>query len=705
MKQINLAHLSFTLSLLVSPLALAQNATTNEWTGTDSGDWNTATNWSRGLLPSTGDNVGISADSPAISTSAPAASDLTQLLLVSNTFDLNHTLGMAGTLFIAGAPATQPTGGLYLGAQGNTDTSILNINDGGVLILTDGNFRIGRSNNSATLNLAEGGEIVTTSRGIDIGRDNLSDSTLNQTGGTITQTENNGSDFKVGAFGGKGTYNMSGGTADIRNLRVHFAQNINASLGEGIVNQSGGVINSGGGIAIGWSNRGDATYNLSGGILTSDLALRMGVGTNGEDTPEHTTTNRFIQTGGSVFVTRADIGERPPHKNSYDISSGTFETVQALRIGALNSGAQGEMTISGDAEVTINNNLALGPIDNTTGILNLNGGVLNASQILAGATNPIPQILNLNGGTIKALINTGNLIQGGTSLRPILHENGVTIDSNGFAVSVGAITGSGPITKIGENTLSFRLPSTFIGDVIVNEGSVSVTAAGGLTFKPEASGVTNQITGNGSGFFSFIGTMTIDLSDAAAVGSWTLIDTDNLAGNTFGEIFSIADWNDEGDNTWTRTFNGTDFLFEEATGTLTAGAGASAFDLWASNAGLTAENNGLDDDPDLDGTPNILEFVTGHSPLAFDSSIFNSAFLSEDSYDIEFNRSDASEAVTGLVLQYGSDLVGWTDILIGAETSADVTVEEDDTSLDTISISLDHPLAVEGKLFVRLLTN
>ncbi len=195
MKQTHLQPLSFSLSLLACAIASGQNITTNEWIGDDSSDWNTGSNWSLGTVPSGSDNAGISLETPAVATSAATASDLTQLLIVGNTLDLNHSLGIIGTPFIAGTPNIQPTGGFYLGTGGSADPAILNINDGGALTVTDGNFRIGRANNVAMLNLVDGATLTVTGKGFDVGRDNFSASILNQTGGTLNHGGITSSDF------------------------------------------------------------------------------------------------------------------------------------------------------------------------------------------------------------------------------------------------------------------------------------------------------------------------------------------------------------------------------------------------------------------------------------------------------------------------------------------------------------------------------
>lgn len=106
-------------------------------------------------------------------------------------------------------------------------------------------------------------------------------------------------------------------------------------------------------------------------------------------------------------------------------------------------------------------------------------------------------------------------------------------------------------------------------------------------------------------------------------------------------------------------------------------------------------------DPDGDGTPNILEFVLGGDPLASDRSIMPIETLTADSLVFTFSRSDASEQEVSLGFQYGADLDGWTDVLIGATSSGVVTIVENGDAPDTVTITSPLSNAVGGKLFGR----
>ncbi|MDB4295848.1 hypothetical protein N9908_06330, partial [Akkermansiaceae bacterium] len=100
-----LKPLVVSLSFLACSIAAGQIATNNEWVGGTSSDWNTASNWSLETVPGANDNAGIPAGTPVVTTSATA--DLSQLLVIGNTLGLNHSLGIIGTPFIAGAPNIQ----------------------------------------------------------------------------------------------------------------------------------------------------------------------------------------------------------------------------------------------------------------------------------------------------------------------------------------------------------------------------------------------------------------------------------------------------------------------------------------------------------------------------------------------------------------------------------------------------------------------
>ncbi len=128
---------------------------------------------------------------------------------------------------------------------------------------------------------------------------------------------------------------------------------------------------------------------------------------------------------------------------------------------------------------------------------------------------------------------------------------------------------------------------------------------------------------------------------------------------------------------------------------------ASPFTTWASDPaqGLTA---GVDDDPaddpDFDGIVNLLEFVLGGQPMVSSSSILPS-LASNGGWTFEYDRSDLSlPPGTTQVVEYGSELLGWTPVIIPATSAGTVTVTPGSPS-DHISVAIPD-LGEKG--FVRL---
>lgn len=111
-------------------------------------------------------------------------------------------------------------------------------------------------------------------------------------------------------------------------------------------------------------------------------------------------------------------------------------------------------------------------------------------------------------------------------------------------------------------------------------------------------------------------------------------------------------------------------------------------------------------DPDNDGLTNLMEFVLDGNPGMSDSSIAPALNAGGTDLVVSFNRRDDSEPDSTLVFQYGSDLVGWTDVPVGATDatvgSAVIVVGENAAATDAVSITLPKSVSPSGKLFGRL---
>jgi hypothetical protein len=117
----------------------------------------------------------------------------------------------------------------------------------------------------------------------------------------------------------------------------------------------------------------------------------------------------------------------------------------------------------------------------------------------------------------------------------------------------------------------------------------------------------------------------------------------------------------------------------------------SPFRSWAGDPaqGLTVGvNDGPLDDPDLDGLRNLLEFVFGGNPLVPSSATRPTVASVGDAWVFEYERSNPSAPpATTQVVEYGSDLVGWTAVAIPLTSAGAVTITPGNPS-DHVSVAL-----------------
>ncbi|MCE9608610.1 MAG: DUF2341 domain-containing protein [Chthoniobacter sp.] len=128
---------------------------------------------------------------------------------------------------------------------------------------------------------------------------------------------------------------------------------------------------------------------------------------------------------------------------------------------------------------------------------------------------------------------------------------------------------------------------------------------------------------------------------------------------------------------------------------------ASPYAAWAAAPaqGLTAGfNDGPLDDPERDGISNLLEFILTGAPMTPSIAILPKLSRPSGNWIFEYDRSTASVSSTTQVVEYGSDLVGWTAIPVTATSGGAVTI--------TPGSLMDHVTVVipagSGKQFVRL---
>ena len=125
---------------------------------------------------------------------------------------------------------------------------------------------------------------------------------------------------------------------------------------------------------------------------------------------------------------------------------------------------------------------------------------------------------------------------------------------------------NGGIIKTGTGTLELTAANIYIGNTQVNAGTLLLAENAELSFLITGSSTSNKITGTGAGTVKLDGIFVFDLTGAAAVGSWNIVDVDNLT-ETFGATFSITNFTETSSGVWEYDVNN-DYVFTESTGLL-----------------------------------------------------------------------------------------------------------------------------------------
>ena len=105
------------------------------------------------------------------------------------------------------------------------------------------------------------------------------------------------------------------------------------------------------------------------------------------------------------------------------------------------------------------------------------------------------------------------------------------------------------------------------------------------------------------------------------------------------------------------------------------------------------------DDPDRDGISNLMEFALGGAPIVSSQSISPVLTKSSSDWIFEYNRNDLSlPPATTQMVEYGSDLIGWTQVIIPTASSGTVVITDGSPS-DRIKVTIPNQ---GSKAFVRL---
>ena len=492
------------VAVLLTVRAEAQNYFTQA-----SGDWTVTGNWNP-AYPNSGTQAAIGSGSPGVSpaTAAIHAGDTAACSLLR--IGYNGT-GKIGTLTIDGGQLTAGAAnvGESAGAIGTINQSAGVCNPGTVMFMAQG------AGSTGIYNLANAVLTNTDVRvSVGYGELNISGSSIyyarnagqsefgnasstgivSQTGGDVKTASGNHLLYIGNGVGGRGVYNISGGTLANVQMRLGrvaggrgelnisgsaYVQPIDlfiggASGGTGVVTQTGGTVN---GIipSVFWlPNAAGAlgSYDISGGNLTNmDIRVLAGgignltisgsanlVGRSGGQSEfgNANSTGTVTQTGGTWNMNQyLFMGVGAGGLGVYNISGGTLSNVTSMRIGY--TGGRGELNISGSALVKSSSAFYIPQSANCTGVVTQTGGVVdgNSQDFYLAEGAPSYGRYDISGGTVSNF----NIFYAGRSGQGTLNLSGTglvrgTVTIGNSSGSTGTVNQTGGTLDVSGKTLT-----------------------------------------------------------------------------------------------------------------------------------------------------------------------------------------------------------------------------------------------------------
>jgi fibronectin-binding autotransporter adhesin len=388
--------------------------------------------------------------------------------------------GGKGTVNVSGTGQFIAKAELRIGGDSGGDNGTVNLTSGLVrsgqnLIVGGVNNSVGTFNVSGGVVDDAGGDFII---GRDGSTNGSSAGFVNQSGGAITVGSNGGGRWAyLGQNGGSnggatGIYNMSGGTLDIYGGRFYIGKG-----GTGTFNQTNGAVvahrtdsNGDSNIYVGGSDGGRGVYNLSGGSLLSEQNIFIGGGDgngNGTLTVTGGSNTSFIA-GGVLTVQTAGATGR------VNLNDSTTATARGLLAGTgtiTNAGA-GVSTLNLGAPLSTANQTYSGVITDGSGKIGvtLNGGkqIFTNDLTYTGPTVINGGTLQLgNGGTTGSLANA-NILDSGT----------LAINHSGTYSFTNQLTGTGGLLINGAGIVTLPNASyAYTGPTTINPGTNGGTLA------------------------------------------------------------------------------------------------------------------------------------------------------------------------------------------------------------------------------------
>jgi len=283
-----------------------------------------------------------------------------------------------------------------------------------------------------------------------------------------------------------------------------------------------------------------ATGNMTGAIINVNSAV--------------TATTLNLRSGGTL-----NVGGSLTASGAATLGL-TTDTIHGATMKVLNGGTAALTTVNvRDGSVLTN----AGTLTGTT--LTLGNGTTSGTLVLGDATGAgtatVTQLTTSGTGTSNAIVGGNSAV------------SSLTVNASGASTFGGQIGGAGAnennvaLVKQGASSLTLSGLNTYTGNTTVSLGTLILADNAALNFAIGTTGVNNAVGGTGT--LTLDGDFTFDLTSAAGLGSWNIVDVANLTAN-FGATFTVVGFADAGGNKWTNTIGASTYTFDEATGILTA---------------------------------------------------------------------------------------------------------------------------------------
>jgi len=408
-------------------------------------------------------------------------------------------------------------------AVGGGGTGFLTIENGGTVSGFAG-FLGNEPGGMGTVTVGSG-STWTLTQNVEVGR-------VAGTTGSLT-IENGGTVNSAGFSVGGGSGGRPGGTGTV-------------------IIETGGLLTSGSG-TIGNQSSGMVTVD---GTWTDRGLLTVGSGATGTLTVENgglvtsgglTTVGNASGTMGTVDINGGTLMSSAPGGMLVASMSGSTGAVNVTNGGSLQttaltigSGGTGDLTISNGASVTATGGTTVANTSGSSGTVDVDSGGTLATSMLRTPPGGGTAQVNFNGGTLLATMNNSGFVTGFSGTELNIEGGGLTINDGGFTVATdntSAFTGVGGLTKIGSGTVILDAPNTYMGQTIVEAGTL---AAGGVdVFSADSDTVVesggtinlqgfNQTLNNG---LTNAGTVVLPASPGVSAPGTTL----TVAGNYVGK--------------------------------------------------------------------------------------------------------------------------------------------------------------------------